>query len=228
MKLEITDHTKPDCDVEGSITVSGSGGTKPYSYSIDGVNFQSSTVFDGLAASTYTITIKDADECKKQASFNLQAGPNGITVNISSKTASDCLQATGSLVVSASGGDNNFTYSLDGESNQQSSTFKMIGTGNHSIRVTDGTGCTASISTYLESNVSLTDDIFPIIDTNCAISGCHNGTQFPNLTTSSGIRQHASQIKSETQAGTMPRDGFLSQNEIDLIACWVDDGAKDN
>ncbi len=49
------------CDNKsGSITAtSGGGGTPPYTYSIDGTNFQSSVLFGALAAGNYTLSMKD-------------------------------------------------------------------------------------------------------------------------------------------------------------------------
>jgi gliding motility-associated-like protein len=44
----------------GSVTVTASGGIAPYTYSADGVNFQSSNVLTGLTYGTKTITVKDA------------------------------------------------------------------------------------------------------------------------------------------------------------------------
>ncbi|NEW82363.1 MAG: hypothetical protein GZ094_08365 [Mariniphaga sp.] len=43
----------------GTITATGVGGQTPYTFSIDGTNFQASGTFSGLAAGIYTITIKD-------------------------------------------------------------------------------------------------------------------------------------------------------------------------
>jgi len=52
------------CNATGTITVTGvSGGTPPYEYSIDGVNFQPSNMFTGLTQGSYTITIRDANIC---------------------------------------------------------------------------------------------------------------------------------------------------------------------
>ena len=44
----------------GTITASGSGGTSPYSYSVNGTDFQVNGLFGGLAAGPYTVTVKDA------------------------------------------------------------------------------------------------------------------------------------------------------------------------
>ncbi len=52
------------CISTGTITVTNvTGGTPPYLYSIDGITFQSSPIFTGLTAGTYTITIMDANDC---------------------------------------------------------------------------------------------------------------------------------------------------------------------
>jgi gliding motility-associated-like protein len=47
----------------GKINVVTQGGTAPYMYSIDGTNFQTGTLFTGLAQNNYTITVKDARGC---------------------------------------------------------------------------------------------------------------------------------------------------------------------
>lgn len=47
-----------ECD--GEIEVSGSGGTGPYTYSIEGGVFGALTTFSNLCAGTYVITVKDS------------------------------------------------------------------------------------------------------------------------------------------------------------------------
>ncbi|MBX2826588.1 MAG: T9SS type B sorting domain-containing protein [Flavobacteriaceae bacterium] len=52
------------CNTTGTIEVTNvTGGEPPYMYSIDGVNFQSSPIFTGLTAGSYTITIRDDNDC---------------------------------------------------------------------------------------------------------------------------------------------------------------------
>lgn len=66
----------------GTVTVTGSSGTLPYTYSIDGVNFQNSNLFSSLAVGTYTITIKDAIGCKNTKLVSIPlSGVNTVTVS---------------------------------------------------------------------------------------------------------------------------------------------------
>ena len=50
---------------DGSITAGPvSGGTPPYTYSLDGVNYQSEPVFPGLEAGGYTLHVQDSEGCR--------------------------------------------------------------------------------------------------------------------------------------------------------------------
>lgn len=77
--------------------------------------------------------------------------------------------------------------------------------------------------------VSLSSQIVPIMNSNCAVSGCHvAGVQFPNLLIKANIIANASSIRSRTQSGNMPKGGSLSLAEKNLIKNWVDQKANDN
>lgn len=102
-------------------------------------------------------------------------------------------------------------------------------------------------------NVSYSEDIQPIFNTSCAVSGCHDsGTQesgvnlssFDDAMSSEGIQYGESvinpgnpedsplvdKIEANPEIGArMPyqRDP-LSQANIDSIRAWIDDGAPDN
>lgn len=79
---------------------------------------------------------------------------------------------------------------------------------------------------------SFSQTVSPIIESNCAVSGCHvTGQQLPTLETYDQIAANASRVKARTSNGTMPPPTSmysLTQQEIDDIACWVDAGAPDN
>ncbi|MEI6409238.1 MAG: CARDB domain-containing protein [Bacteroidota bacterium] len=55
----------------GSITVQTTGGNPDFMYSLDGINFQSSPVFNGLLAGNYTIYTIDGSQCKTQLSVTI-------------------------------------------------------------------------------------------------------------------------------------------------------------
>ena len=71
----------------GSITMSGSGGLSPYSYSINGTNYYSGSLFSNLAAGAYTCYVKDANGCINTITVTVDqvaglADENSISVNL--------------------------------------------------------------------------------------------------------------------------------------------------
>lgn len=81
------------------------------------------------------------------------------------------------------------------------------------------------------TTVSFATDIKPIIETSCLInnSQCHGkNLSIPNWANFSEVQAKAALIKTKTGNRSMPKIGSLSQAQIDLIACWVDNGAQNN
>ncbi|WP_236974023.1 cytochrome c [Membranihabitans maritimus] len=78
-----------------------------------------------------------------------------------------------------------------------------------------------------EPGTSFSMDVKPIIDNNCI--SCHNGSvQNPDLRTYQAIKNNSARIKELTASRVMPQTGSLTDDQIILIGCWVDDGAPDN
>ena len=79
---------------------------------------------------------------------------------------------------------------------------------------------------------SFSTHIGPLLQTNCAVSGCHvAGNQFPDLTNFNHVKDFALLIKQKTSNRTMPppeSGRVLSKAQIDQISCWVDSGALNN
>lgn len=62
--IDTTKNSADECESKsGSLNIIASGGVKPYTYSIDGVNFGSENRFDSLTSGTYTVYVKDALGC---------------------------------------------------------------------------------------------------------------------------------------------------------------------
>jgi ELWxxDGT repeat protein len=63
--------TTDDGTGNGSIEANGQGGTEPYSYSMDGVNFADEAEFSNLAGGSYTVWITDGNSCTYQEDVDL-------------------------------------------------------------------------------------------------------------------------------------------------------------
>lgn len=76
--------------------------------------------------------------------------------------------------------------------------------------------------------VSWQNDILPIMITSCATEKCHDGITRRDWTNYDEVKRFSVSIKNRTQDKSMPFDGPLPQEQIDLIACWVNNGALNN
>ena len=84
--------------------------------------------------------------------------------------------------------------------------------------------------------IQYSEDILPIVETKCAISGCHNGDmgQDLNWTNFDKFHQRAENgmVKSRVTQRIMPPSnspaGPLTQEQINAIACWTDQGSLNN
>lgn len=144
----------------GTISVTPSNGTGPYTFVLDGTTTQSgatSTTFTGISAGTHTVTITDAMGCATAAPLttNVTAG-GGFTATFTSTTTT-CVGATnGSITVTpGTGGTGPYTFVLDGNVTQTgatSTTFNGLAVGAHSVLITDANGCQFTLS-----NAAVTD-----------------------------------------------------------------------
>jgi hypothetical protein len=63
------------CLNDGGITVTASGSAgSSLEYSVDGNNFQASNIFSNLAKGNYTVTVRNANNCRQTAQFTVNEG----------------------------------------------------------------------------------------------------------------------------------------------------------
>ena len=68
----VTGKLDETCGNDGSVTVMATG-KAPFEYSLNGLTFQSSPTFTGLASGNYTITVRDAKGCTATTDFFIAA-----------------------------------------------------------------------------------------------------------------------------------------------------------
>jgi uncharacterized membrane protein len=81
--------------------------------------------------------------------------------------------------------------------------------------------------------ISFAGEIQPVINMGCIIPACHNGDLGSSLDYSDfeTFQSRAVQVKNRVNSGSMPppNSGItLTDEEKELISCWVDQGAQNN
>lgn len=83
--------------------------------------------------------------------------------------------------------------------------------------------------------VSFLNDVKPIIDTSCAVPGCHNGDNGAdrNWMVFSNFQTKRANVKDRVTRpagvpGHMPAVGSITSDQIQTIVCWVDQGGLNN
>lgn len=225
--LELVAVQDADCNSKnGSVEVAASGGSGNYSFKIGNGAGQKASVFNGLGAGLYEITAIDDKDCTTTIEANVK-NKNGMNISVQTSEAG-CKTSNGSITVTATGGTEPYEFKLDNGTFGSSGTFSGLESGQHTILAKDASGCEVNQGVKVRTGVSFAGSISGIIQNNCAVSNCHSGTQSPDFRQFKNIQDNAGQIKTLTQNGTMPQEGVLTQEQKDLIACWVDDGAPNN
>jgi hypothetical protein len=156
----------------GMITVSGLGGTPSYLFSLNGTSYQQAGVFTDLGAGTYTIMVKDANNCTSSGLMTITQ-PAAITTTVSTTNAT-CGNTNGGILVLGSGGTGGFQYSLNGTNFYSSGSFSPLASGTYYVMVKDGASCTKIVSaTIADSNgPNIVNHSF----TNISCNGGNNGS----------------------------------------------------
>jgi len=163
-------------NADGSILVTALGGTSPFTYTLvypDSSTFSitsnaASYTFSELSGGTYTVILEDSSGCYflsesailSQNSFTITATTTGTT----------CAANNGTIVVEKSvGGTSPFDYSLDGIQNvidttASAVTFSNVSAGQHTISVTDASGCTQTQQVTITPSTPL---IYNLYSTSC-------------------------------------------------------------
>ncbi|MCT4582402.1 MAG: gliding motility-associated C-terminal domain-containing protein [Flavobacteriales bacterium] len=177
--LSITTTSTPtDCNTNtGQLTAAVSGGTPTYNYNWAnslGTSVGTNANINGLGADTYTLTVTDNNGCTSTASetITLANGPTTTLVN-----ANDVLcrgEATGSIVISVSGGTLPYSFDWDnlvGTNDPQNQN--NLPAGNYTVTTTDAAGCSDNLLvTINEPLLALTANG---VSTNAACNGLNTG-----------------------------------------------------
>ena len=161
--------TAANCNLaNGSTTVTASGGTPAYTYTWSTGSTSSS--ISGVLAGTYTVIVKDGNNCLQTLSSTI---PNlsGPTISILSQTNVSCFGgANGVATALGAGGTGVYVYSWSNGNVTPTAGGLLMGI--YTVSVTDVMGCIASTSVNITQPTALTVTLTP---TNPKCFGSING-----------------------------------------------------
>lgn len=135
------------CNVQA--TIIASGGTGTFLYSLDGVNWVTDNVFEGLCPDVYIAYAMDENDCVQPFTFIIEELYSEFMVEtqvlVETTINPDCL---GEILATAQGGAGAYTYSWnDCDGNEIGATAQLqtgFCPGEYYVTVTDALGCSVS------------------------------------------------------------------------------------
>ncbi|MFM9985274.1 MAG: T9SS type A sorting domain-containing protein [Flavobacteriales bacterium] len=133
-------------ETNGTVTISAEGGTEPYAFSLDGVDYLPNPMFTGLGADTYDAYVTDSNGCEFTLSgAAVVSEPEALG---GSAAAADVLcngDNNGSITVNAVGGTSPYQYSTGGAFSS-ANPITGLDANTYTVTVMDNSGCEFVIS----------------------------------------------------------------------------------
>jgi gliding motility-associated-like protein len=144
----------------GAAQITETGGTMPYAYTWS-PNVATGPSATGLSAGAFAVTITDSHGCIDTAQFTIGAS-SGIQSVASIATNLTCHQGhDGSIVIDVAGGAKPLSYSWS-PAGGNGPTATGLTAGHYYVTITDGVGCTAVDSVYLQEPPPLVARAHPV------------------------------------------------------------------
>lgn len=171
----------------GELTANVTGGTGVYTYSWN--TGPTTQTLSNIGAGTYSVTVRDANNCSATANGNVIINTTTITFNPPQIIDATCTSSTGSITVSSTGGTGTVTYTWSGGL-PSGATVSNLPSGTYDVTATDANGCTATASYTVNQTNPVSFGTPIIVDMLCGASGsivvAVNGATAPITYTWSG------------------------------------------
>jgi gliding motility-associated-like protein len=158
MSLNTPVVTNIDCGIPyGKIEVHPTGGTRPYTYYVNGVNRNSDSVYSQLTVGNYTVRVVDATGC--EVSLPLVITEKDIISATGSGTSPTCYSATdGTIAIQVQKGTAPFEYAVAGQPFQTSASFTGLSRGTYKVYIRNAV-CMDSVEVTLTAPAALTANV---------------------------------------------------------------------
>lgn len=212
-----------DCAMNnGSVTVNNiTGAVSPYQVTWNTSPVQSGFTATGLPSGNYTVTILDANNCRKDTTLFVPL--NSDLAATSGSTPLSCPNSTdGTVSVSPSGGSPGYTVTWNTTPVQSGTTATGLGAGSYTATITDVQGCSIMrlIQLVRPPGLTLTSTYMPV--------SCHNATDgmlsvVPGNSTGPYQFVWSTTPAQSTQTASNVSAGTYQVTVTDGLGCWERD-----
>jgi hypothetical protein len=213
-------------DSTGSFGLNISGGTAPYSYSVNGIFSKTSGLIgtnsdvftiENLSVGNYVVNVNDASGCT--ANYQSVITQPLTRVDISSFTITPISLTNavdGAIAIEAAGGTGPYTYSWTGPNSFTSTTKNISGlrSGTYTIVVKDAKNCLSNPRNFVIENP--TPFVFNITSINTPCFGSTLGSITTNPQGGYGGPYNINWFKYNGTAYVVTNDGILDGNDLVL------------
>ena len=126
---------------DGTVTVSGTGATPPYTYDVDTLAWQINNLFSGLGAGIKLVRIKDAFGCEIDTNVTLTQPDQLLISNVDTVNATCPGYKDGSIKLYATGGTTPYAYSDDNITYGTNNSFTALAAGAYTCYARDAHSC---------------------------------------------------------------------------------------
>ena len=148
----------------GSIDITVSGGTSPYTYDWDDPNVADIEDPTGLFAGTYNVTVTDANGCTEVFSQAVTT-PNGLEVSVIATDALCFGDANGNVDATIVGGVPPHTFAWSNSATTED--INALPQGTYTITVTDDEGCTVTATATVNQPDALIAEVLAPLNASC-------------------------------------------------------------
>jgi len=195
LEVQIVENTNVNCfgDNTGSLEISASGGLGDFEFD-NGIESNSTGIFNNLEAGNYVVSISDANNCQTTIQSTITQ-PDELVAMISSQNDVNCFgENSGSITLEANGGNGDITFELNGNSNI-TGEFTNLDGGNYSIQITDENNCETSVDFDIFEPIQLN-----IVIENINQASCSGQEGTIEVSANGGVGDYEFSVGNETNA----------------------------
>jgi len=154
----------------GAFAFTSTGGSGQYEYSIDSINWQSSSEYKNMAAGNYTAFVRDAQktQCYNKCQVVLTQ-PEALTVNLSVANVVCGGASTGKVKAVVSGGTPAYSYAWDDPSQSTVDSIYNVAAGIYHLTIKDANQCSLDTNITISglTALALTEDLTSHVNVTC-------------------------------------------------------------